>query len=502
MGGGRKFYRTGLLIMKIKISVTLTVLLLIPFLLLNAQETDTEEIEDPGPDVFVSVNPEIPLTGKPVTVSLIIDYPVPEEVTVIAPLFANSLALDRIVKSPRVTGTQTLTVVEYRFTPVRSGRVVMESFTVVCPSGIRETDSFVLNIRSEGDEPVILTPRLVWEGAPRQMAAGDRVTLVLRASGWNSRSPHPEFFMPPVPHGVILALLPLSEQERAGGIAVKLDLIALDPGDFRLSASTIRHNTADASVVFSIPALNIQITGSSILRRTFSPEQIQQLFDESSENPPPFPEFSHALAKTGTQEIQRLRCEEIYNTAKELWDSGLYAKALAFLRRNERDQPAGDLLAPIRRQAEENLGFFNTEDESRQRRKLLSVVFSFILFVVIITPFVCLFLIKKRKSDFAITALRWKTMLLCAIVFSSAVSFLFYRLAYSNFVYPGKGNSSGVTKETPVRRMADIEGEGISNFREGQPVVILLNSGLWLFVRANDAEGFKGWIPAEELEFY
>ena len=473
--------------------ITLAVFFLISILNLHAQEdADAEEIEeDPRPQIFTSVDPQTPVTGRPLTISLIIDHPVPEEVTVIAPPFSGSLTLDRIVKNPRVTDTQVFTLVEYRLIPSRSGRIVLESFTVVCPSGIAESGSFVLNILGEGEEPLLINPRLAWE-APRQTAAGDRVTLVLRASGWNSLSPEPEFFMPPVPHGVILAHLPLTEQERAGGIVVKLTLIPLSAGNFRLNERTVRHE----NVEFAIPALNIQITG-------FSAVQPLLLEDDSrgGENigiiAVSFPEFIlTASAKSGIREAQLLQCRDIYNAAKELWDSGFFAKALAELRRGERDHPSGHLLHPIRRQAEENLGVFHTENENRQRRKVIFVFFSFILFFVIIAPFICLFLIKKKNTP------RRKAILLCAIAFSAVFSFFFYRMAYSMLAYRGRGNLFGVTKETPVRRMAGIEGEGVFHFREGQPVVILLYSGSWVYVRANDASGFSGWIPAEEVEFY
>jgi len=501
MDRGRKIYRTGLLIMKANLifRVTLIVFLLIPFLFLHAQEdTDKEEEENLGPQIFTSISPEIPLSGRSFTVSLVIDYPVPEEVTVIAPPFAGSFILDRIVKTPRVTETRVFTVVEYRLIPQRSGRVVLESFTVVCPAGVRESESFALNVRGEGEEPLVRSPRLAWEGVPRQMAAGDRVTLVLRASGWNSREPPPEFFIPPVPQGVILASLPLSDEERAGGIAVKLTLIPLNAGNFRLNARTIRHETANESVIFSIPALNIQITGSSAAQAPQPDENSSGGKDSPVNVTAPFPEFILTAAKSGIRESHRLQCENIYNTAKELWDSGLFARSLAHLRRNERDHPAGSLLQPIRRQAEENLGIFNTENENRQRRKFLSALFSFVLFIVIIAPFVCFFLIKKRSSD----AFRAKLALLFAVIFSAAFSFFFYRLLDSNIVFHGKENRSGVTRETPVRRMADIEGERVFSFREGQPVVILLDSSSWVYVRANDASAFSGWIPAEEIEFY
>jgi len=492
----RKIHGAGLLTMKTNLifCVTLAAFMLTPFLRLYAQEdTDEEEIEeDPRPQIFTSVDPQAPVTGRPVTISLIIDYPVPEEVTVIAPPFTDSLTLDRIVKNPRVTESQVYTLVEYRLIPSRSGRVVLESFTVVCPDGIAESGSIVLNIRGENEEPLILTPRLVWEEAPRQTAAGDRVTLVLRANGWNSPRPVPEFFMPPVPQGVILALLPLTEQERIGGIAVKLTLIPLNPGNFRLNERTVRHE----NVEFAIPALIIQITGSSAVQPP-PPEDYIHGGENAGNIAASFPDFIlTASAKSGIRETQILHCKDIYNTAKELWDSGFFARSLAELRRNERDHPSGGLLQPIRRQAEENLGVFHTENENRQRRKVIFVLFSFILFFVIIAPFICLFLIKKKNS------MRWKAVLLCSVVFSAAFSFFFYRFADSRFVFRGKENLFGVTKETPVRRTAGIEGEGVFIFREGQPVVILLDSGSWIYVRANNASGFSGWIPAEKVEFY
>jgi len=466
--------------------ITVLFFLLIQPLALNAEE-------EPGLRVFAEINPEMPVTGRPFIYTLFIDYPVPEDVIVTAPSFAGFLSLDRIVKTPRVTETQTQTVVEYRFFPVNSGRFVLESFTVTCPAGIGESGSFVLDIRAESEGPRLFAPRILWEGAPRQMAAGERVTFALRVNGWNSQQPPPEFFMPPVPQGVILALSPLTAQERADGIALKLTLIPLSAGDFRLNARNVQHE----NVRFSIPALYIQITGPSAGQTQTGAQDIASVNDNAVNVQASFPDFIlTAPEKSGIRENHRLQCEKIYNTAKDLWDSGLFARSLAELRRNERDHPAGALLEPIRRQAEESLGFFNTESENRQRRKLLPALLSFALFLVIIVPFVCFILVKGRNS------LRGKATLLCAVVFSVVSAFCFYRFADSNFVFSGKGNRFGVTRETPVRRTADFDGEELFSFREGQPVVILLSSDSWVYVRANDAAGFSGWIPAEKTEFY
>jgi hypothetical protein len=68
--------------------------------------------------------------------------------------------------------------------------------------------------------------------------------------------------------------------------------------------------------------------------------------------------------------------------------------------------------------------------------------------------------------------------------------------------FNGKNGRFGVTHETPVRRTADYAGEEFFSFREGQPVIILHNSSTWLNVRANDASGGSGWIPADAVIFY
>jgi hypothetical protein len=98
----------------------------------------------------------------------------------------------------------------------------------------------------------------------------------------------------------------------------------------------------------------------------------------------------------------------------------------------------------------------------------------------------------------------WKkaVFFVCIMVFSVVVFVFIYLFMDSRGISGGKSGNFGVTTETPVRRMADYEGQELFKFKEGQPVIILLNSGSWLFVRSNDNINASGWIPSEDVIFY
>lgn len=198
-------------------------------------------------EISVITHPDTPVAGERWTLTLFVDYPDPDDVFVSPPDMPD-FSLDRILKTPRVTGNKVQTVIEYRFTPKKSGRFILEKFTVVCPGGSVQTDPIVLDIRANIEENVTNSFRLDWE-IDSPVIPGERVILTLR--GWDSQLPPPGFFLPQTPPGLILALSP--EQERKAGIAAKFIVIPLEMGDYFFEARSLQYE----NINFNIPALKI-----------------------------------------------------------------------------------------------------------------------------------------------------------------------------------------------------------------------------------------------------
>ena len=257
MGAGRRnLFRSGLLIMKyIFIILTFFILMLPP---VYAQDTEA------GSRVSVTITPEVLTAGSPFTLILLVDYPAPENVSVIAPPFPAPLSLERFLRVPRIidyalqeeTARSVQTALEFRLVSAYGGRIALDSFSVETPQGITETGTLILNIRGRTGEPERITVQFSWEEAPRQITQGERVTLVLRTGNTRSvQMPPSSFFMPEVPQGVILSQQPVPPQERESGTVLKLALIPLTAGTFNLPARTLQQGNTQ----FNIPALNIRI---------------------------------------------------------------------------------------------------------------------------------------------------------------------------------------------------------------------------------------------------
>ena len=489
--------------------ITLTLFLLFFPLAMFAQDDDTEEFESAEKiDLHVSaqISVRTVTVGTPWTFTLYVNHAEPDEVTVITPPLAPSLFLDRVYRIRGMIDTDIQTVIEYRFIPNSPGRFFIEPFTVITPHGIAETERQFFDVAGLSVEQRRLSRRMVWEGSPRQMAAGERAVISLRITDRDSNSNAgrmpalsmlPDFFMPEIPRGAIIVSSPLSAEERERGFVLKLALITLEAGNFILPARQLQYE----NTVFEIPAVNIRVTSfegrapAQNSRQNAGQDAEQDNFlngEISGADVIQFPVFHLDTSDKNISQSRLNQCESIYNKAKDLWDSGLRAQALAELRRNERYHPAGNLLRPIRQEAEKNLEFFNTQNESRELQKVLLILaFSFFIFVII-SLFVCFFL---KRGPFV-----KKAALVCTVIFAAIGAFCFFRFADSNTLF--YKNRFGVTKATPVRLTADYEGEELFCFSEGRPVVIMLNSGAWVYVRANDAEGKSGWLPSGEVIFY
>jgi hypothetical protein len=194
-------------------------------------------------------------------------------------------------------------------------------------------------------------------------------------------------------------------------------------------------------VAFEIPSLRITVSQS---QRSPTAQPVSNGATQKENTVAPFPlfeaaatEYSNIIGKHKTE------CEAVYADAKKLWGNSRYAEALAMLRKNERDHPAGKVFAVIRRGAEQALGFLGTDDE---RRDIIMKI----------------------------------------------------------WLFTGRYRC-GVLKETTIRRIPDQAGEEITRFREGQPVLVLQSgtkNSKWLQIITADNNKTSGWIPEDKIIFY
>ena len=425
--------------------------------------------EEREPKVLVYGAQDRPVAGSTWVLTLLVDHSEPNEVDVRAPHFTGSLIMDQLIKGPRhrnpdtgqtftslprpVTtwsesgGFQTEEVVyerwtamEYRFTLSGPGTIYFDSFTITTPYGQARTAPFSLQVQRSPSASAVQRFQLVWEGAPSGLKIGESAVFSLRVRNWNSAMPLPESaaFAPSLPQGHILESLPVSMEEKSEGMALRLRLIPVEAIPFTVEKRQFSHN----SLVFEIPLLNIPVTAvktDSALPVRPERTEADRPLEKSS---PSFPPLETA-ANARLYKQYQAECETIYGTAKNLWERGYRANALATLRQNERDHPAGTLFAAIRREAEAALGFAATNDEKKQ------------------LPFL------RGKSHSAVL-----------------------KETEIRHIPDPAGEVTGRFREgQPV--IITITGGTVSKQREVMMRVI-----------ANDSSGTGGWVPAENIIFY
>ena len=269
-------------------------------------EQQTEKPPEPPPPplegtgrVIVTISQDTLTVGVPFTITLLVDYPEPEDVEVITSDFSSYLKLEHFEKSPIDTDMNLLqqatrkdrntekvytqTSLEFIFIASNVGRITLDPFTIASPHGARRTSPIVLVIHPRAEVQRINSQRLIWEGAPRQIPAGERVTFYLRFQNLRPENIDSKlssaFFMPQVPRGVILSQSPVSSQEKENGIALKLTMIPLTEGNFNLPARSLHHT----NVRYDIAALSIRITAPPAAAITVIPETMPENIEKEDE---------------------------------------------------------------------------------------------------------------------------------------------------------------------------------------------------------------------------
>jgi hypothetical protein len=437
MAYGRRNQRAGLLAMALIKRVLPTVLLLLVAAPLLLAEDET------GARVLIQSSPDKPAAGSTWTLTLLIDHNEPDEVDVRAPHLSDSLFLELVLKSPRIMNSdERWTAMEYRFVLSSPGTVEFEPFTVITPQGQTTTNPFELAIQQPQTANAVQIHRFAWEKAPSGMKTGEEATFILRYSGTDSINPLPgaDLFLPPVPPGHILESVRLTDNEKTAGIALKLRLIPLEAAPFVLA----RRQFSQGGNIFEIPALRITVTasGNNPTSNVTTAQNVTRTPNVTTVEITPLPSLIPAIQNhPELYQKHRAECDSIYAQAKDLWEKGHRAHALAALRKNERDHQAGAFFAVIRREAEKSLGLGGAKDEEKR---------SFISF--------------------------WQE----------------------------KRRSAVLLKETAVRRIPDGSGEEIGRFKEGQPVLLdgKPQGQKWMQVITNDNNRISGWVPEENIIIY
>ena len=342
------------------------------------------------PRIIMHASPNHPIAGTAWTLTLLIAHNEPDEVKVFAPHFTGPFLLDQVIKGPRfvnpATGQVSIshsaaaennetpplaaeviferwTIMEYRFMLNSPGTIAFDAFTVITPQWQAKTTPFDLIVRQSRNTGEIHNFRLLWEGAPASLKTGESAVFGLRITGRNSSNPStepappPAFFLPPVPPGHVLESLPLTPEEKPAGIVLRLRLIPLEEGPFVLDSRRLSHG----GDVFEIPALRIPVIrpdAHAADKRQETPRQNSPL--------PPFPAVETVQQNhSGLYQKHMAECETMYAAARNLWEQGQLAGALAELRKNERDHPAGAFFAALRREAEHALSLTGTNNEKK-----------------------------------------------------------------------------------------------------------------------------------------
>jgi len=358
------------LIKRITNNILFTLLMLLTTMSLFTAESQT------GPRILVRSLPDSPVAGARWTLTLLIDHGEPNEVDILAPHFDGEIFLEQVIKTPRFMGpnmtavtaampAETLerwTVMEYRFVLNSPGTVSFDAFTVITPQGQSKTAPFNLNIQRPRNaaEVQMAGPHyhFAWEGSPSGLAIGENAVLTLRygEKDYAGSLPEPGQFLPFVPPGHILESLSLTPEEKSAGIALKLRLIPLEAVPLVLARRQFLHGGA----LFEVPALRIPVS-RPVAEKT--PQAREAAGDSRALLFPPIDIAIEGYPKL--YQKHRGECDAVYAAAKNLWEEGQRADALAALRQNERDHPAGALFAIIRRGAEQALGITGAKDEKR-----------------------------------------------------------------------------------------------------------------------------------------
>ncbi|MDR2739018.1 MAG: hypothetical protein LBB68_04195 [Treponema sp.] len=466
-----------------------------------------------GLAVLVESSPERPVLDGSWRVSILVDHPDPEAVTVIPPdlpsslTFAQSRKETRIIRTSPEEGTR-WTLVEFLFVPQRTGVVNLGSFEVIAPEGRATTTSLRTYVTAQGGMKEEYHPRLAWDTPPAALRIGEGAELTLRILDWDpGRDLKAAPFHATAPAEALLEELPLTKEDMDHNRILRFRLTPLEGNQVSLGPFPLRFDT----LTMEAPAITIRLLppapGNALPAATLPPvATAPETIPPYEASPPAFPE-----SREEPFFLFRAAYEETLHRAREFWSQAHYAEALGELRRGERDILAGPNLAPTRRAAEQSLGLSVTEDEKWRPRNFF--------FALIILSF-CLLILALWLLKDSVTFPFFRS---CKVVFFLLIVIL--GLGITGFAsspgtirsqgtiedeqvlsakLPGKtkysGGTAAVLRACVAYRVPDSQGVVSVRWMEGQPVKVRTVANLWAYAESSD--GDAGWVHQDTLVFY
>ncbi|MDR0552129.1 MAG: hypothetical protein LBG72_08985 [Spirochaetaceae bacterium] len=502
----------------------------IPLLLLavfaGAQETERVAVycEAPAENLALHV---------PFTITLTIDHPHPDEVSVETPHdFNNSFTIEMVetyksympdpasllaqsaLTEEMLTDTEIpeggffaipeaeykqLTVVKYTVIPITNGTLTLGQFKVNAAgrTGASWPQRLVIQ-----NEPGSMLPSFRWR-SPAMLTAGAEAFFTLELLNREDlvKSAGESFFeIESVPNAIIerlpasapqTALQTAGAQENgAADDVLKLRIIPLYSGILVLKGST-RYNGKS----FALPEKRTPISEGkpSAPPTAAGADGVSQapLAGGASNFEPEAAVFDGwKTAHLPTR---------LAGDARKLWEGGHYAQTLALLRQNERDSFFSPSIKPLRTALERSLGFPLSPDEVW----LPPFIFTAVLIAAMPLFFAALNFI-ARKNRLKTGGIRagippGLRLLPAALALGAAfAAAVFFSKPVSMLIMP----KSAVTLDTPVFPLPE-EAENTDTlpyFREGERV--LIRSRTKRFLYAHGTEARSGWVPAENIIVY
>jgi hypothetical protein len=476
--------------------------------------------EDRPPELRIQTFPDHALVGTPWFLTILVDYPFPDELEIRAPPFPDSLVLDtvrrdlRFIRWPADRGGR-WTAVEYRFVPAREGTARVGPFEVRGPWGSLTAGPVTVEIWTEENRRRKTPgPVFSWR-APSVLGAGEAAFLDLLVIPGEypleEPLPDPALFVPAVPPGAILEReLP----DVPAGVFLRLRVVPLAPPLFSLPPYQVRQGrqNRDGHAFFEIPPLRIPVTAAggdtqrppgAGNRDAAMPEIVPALSAGERLPPPVSPEdaavperapASPAFAfDRGRRIFPPLRggYEGALKRAEGFLAAGDPVRALAELRRNERDSLAGPLFAAPRRELEQMTGLQDGGAEKWRPRALFGILLWG-------CPAAALLLVLLRLKNRVTFSPSWGYKSVMFMLIAGA-------LAGSVGMFRFSGRRSAVLRECAARGVPDSRALESFRFAGGSRARVRTVEGTWAWVEAGEtgegAEG-AGWVPLKGVVFF